>query len=318
MIIVISHPDDRHAVRVLERLAQRGEEAHLLDLADLPHHATLALDFEHAAKPVARLRRDTGEVVRLTDATAVWWRRPQSPKLDTVTDPSAHGFVYGEWNEAVYGLYELMDCPWMNPPTANESASRKAYQLKVASRLGMAVPDTLMTSDRDEAMAFVDRLGLEHVIYKIFGATLDVWRETRRLTLDDLPMLDTLDLAPVIFQELVPAQADVRITVVGERVFPMAIDSRATSYDVDFRVTLGDATTSAIELPDDVHGQVLTLMEELGLAYGAIDMRLTPEGEYVFLEINPAGEFLFSEAGTGFPITDAMADWLSRPDAPGR
>jgi glutathione synthase/RimK-type ligase-like ATP-grasp enzyme len=57
-------------------------------------------------------------------------------------------------------------------------------------------------------------------------------------------------------------------------------------------------------------------MTRLGLVYGAIDMRRTPDGEYVFLEVNTAGEFLFIEDRTGQPISSAVAKWLARPVAP--
>jgi len=52
-------------------------------------------------------------------------------------------------------------------------------------------------------------------------------------------------------------------------------------------------------------------MRRLGLEYGAIDLRLTPEGQYVFLEINPAGQFLWIELATGQKIADAIAGHLS-------
>jgi glutathione synthase/RimK-type ligase-like ATP-grasp enzyme len=315
MIIVNSHPLDAHATRVLDRLAARGQPATLLDVADFPDRATLTLDFAEPAKPVGWVDHETRGRVRVTDATAVWWRRPQLPMLDAVTDDAARGFVHGEWHEATHGLYRLLDCPWMNPPDSNDAASRKALQLQVASRLGLRVPDTMMTSDRGEAVGFVERLGLDHVVYKIFSATYQVWRETRRLGADDLPMLDSLRLAPVIFQELIPAVADLRVTIVGDQVFAMAIDTRGTSYDVDFRISLAQARTSAATLPPDVEVSLRALMGELGLVYGAVDLRLTSEGEYVFLEVNPAGEFLFSEHGSGQPITDAVAGWLAAPGA---
>jgi hypothetical protein len=54
-------------------------------------------------------------------------------------------------------------------------------------------------------------------------------------------------------------------------------------------------------------------MDRLGLVYGAIDLRRTPEGEHVFLEVNTAGEFLFVQERTGLPIAEAVADWLARP-----
>jgi D-alanine-D-alanine ligase-like ATP-grasp enzyme len=52
------------------------------------------------------------------------------------------------------------------------------------------------------------------------------------------------------------------------------------------------------------------LMRRFGLVYGAIDLRLTPEGRYVFLEINPAGQFLYVEHATRQPIAAALAKAL--------
>jgi glutathione synthase/RimK-type ligase-like ATP-grasp enzyme len=313
VIVVISHPGDVHAVRVMERLASWGREAFLFDVADLPGSATLTIDYRDPSAPRATVVHATAGVVELTDATAVWWRRPQTVRLDAISDGDARGFAYGEWHEALYGLHHLLECPWMNPPLADEAASRKAHQLREASRLGLRVPATLMTSDAAEARAFVESRGMGATIYKIFAATHRVWRETRRVTAADLRHLDALSLAPVIFQEYVPAVADLRVTVVGDELFTMAIDTRGTSYDADFRVSLAEATTSAFELPDHVASLLRELMKRFGIVYGGIDLRLTPEGEYVFLEVNPAGEFLFCEAGTGLPITDAVAGWLSSP-----
>ncbi|HEX8894260.1 MAG TPA: hypothetical protein VF783_13095 [Terriglobales bacterium] len=63
-------------------------------------------------------------------------------------------------------------------------------------------------------------------------------------------------------------------------------------------------------LPSGVENRLLLLMRRMGLEYGAIDLRLTPEGKYVFLEINPAGQFLWIEEATGQKISDAIAAHL--------
>jgi glutathione synthase/RimK-type ligase-like ATP-grasp enzyme len=313
VILVISHPADVHARRVLERLASWGREAVLFDIADLPDESTLTIDYVEPSRPRVRLAHGSAGQVELTSATAVWWRRPQFVRLDAITDADALAFTHGEWHEALHGIYHLLLCPWMNPPQLDEAASRKAFQLAVASSLGMRVPDTIMTSDRDEAMRFIERHGIGRTIYKIFSATHQVWRETRLVGEDDLASLDSLRLAPVIFQEYIPAVADLRVTIVGDSMFPMAIDNRDSGYEVDFRVNLAEARTSAVELPDRVSDALRALMTQFGIVYGAVDLRLTPDGDYVFLEINPAGEFLFAEHGSGFPITDAVAGWLAAP-----
>lgn len=315
-VVVLSHPGDLHATTVLERLRSRGVPAVLFDASDLPDRQTLTIDHT-GGRPRLRLRHRDAGLVELTDARSVWWRRPQVVSLDAVADADARGFCHGEWHEALHGLYSLLDCPWMNPLTADQTASHKALQLAVAPRLGLRVPATLMTSDADEARAFAERLGPGRVVYKIFAATYQVWRETRVLTEADLAHLDRLHLAPVIFQELVPGVADIRVTVVGDDLFAMAIDGGA-SADVDFRLRMGRAATSPVTLPDAVADGLRRLMDHFGLVYGGADFRLTPDGEYVFLEVNPAGEFLFCEYGAGHPLTDAVAGWLADPPASGR
>lgn len=53
-------------------------------------------------------------------------------------------------------------------------------------------------------------------------------------------------------------------------------------------------------------------MATLGLVFGTIDLKITHDGEYVFLEVNPQGQFLYVENLTGLPITLALARLLAR------
>lgn len=312
MIVVISHPDDEHAAGVLRLLHADGHDAALLDLSELPGRATVTVDYRGDG-PRAVYRRDGREALELTRARAVWWRRPQSPDLARVTDGEVHTFTQNEWHEALNGVWQVLDVPWMNPPALDEVASRKANQLRVAAQLGLAIPETVITSDPDVARAFVGAQGRARTIFKTFSCTHAIWRETRLVGDEELALLDQVRLAPVIFQRYVPGDADIRVTVVGPRLFAAAIHARDTDYPVDFRMSLGQARTEPCELPPAVAGRLRALMARLGLVYGAIDLRRTPEGEHVFLEVNTAGEFLFVEDRTGQPISRAVADWLVTP-----
>jgi glutathione synthase/RimK-type ligase-like ATP-grasp enzyme len=62
-----------------------------------------------------------------------------------------------------------------------------------------------------------------------------------------------------------------------------------------------------------VEDQILTLQRRLGLIYSAFDLVRTPQGEYVFLETNPFGQWLWIEDLTGLPISKAIADFLAAP-----
>ncbi|MEO7442979.1 MAG: alpha-L-glutamate ligase, partial [Acidimicrobiales bacterium] len=155
-------------------------------------------------------------------------------------------------------------------------------------------------------------------VYKTFLATEEHWRETRLLREDELELLDSVRLAPAIFQEYVPAVADLRVTVVGPRIFATAVSPAPGGYQVDYRMDLDGAEYRPTELDPATEKLVNALMERLGLVYGAIDFRRTPDGEEVFLEVNPAGEFLFIEERTGQPISQAMASLLTDLDGGGR
>jgi len=311
VILVISYPEDPHAERVVRLLREAGETVVLLDVSDLPDQASLTIDYADPNRPRADYRHGRDAPVDLTRASRVWWRRPQAATLSSVLDPNARNFTANEWHEAVNGLWQLLEGSWMNPPASDEVASRKALQLREASRLGLRVPRTLITSDPDRARDFIDTYGLRKTVFKTFSATHAIWRETRLVRQEDLEWLHAVRLAPVIFQEYIAADVDLRVTLVGEQLFPAAIHSQDTDYPIDFRMSLGQAHTEAAEIPPTVKEPLRALMSRLGLVYGAIDMRRTPEGDYVFLEINTAGEYLFIEDRTGQPISKAVAEWLA-------
>lgn len=315
MILVVSSPSDEHGQVVLHELARRGAVARLLDLSRFPRELRLALQFAADGDRCFSIRLPDADPLPLAEARVVWWRRPQPFQLDPrLRRPTHARFAYNESHEAFAGLWQALDAFWVNHPTRDEVAARKVFQLRVAQAVGLAIPATLVTNNPDAARAFVAARGDRGTIYKAFSATEDEWRETRLLGAVEEAVLDNVSYAPVIFQEYVPAGVDLRITIVGETLFPAAIHSQETAYPVDFRMDMARARIEAAALPADVAARLRALMARLGLVYGAVDMRRTPEGRHVFLEVNPAGQWLFVEQRTGQPITAALADVLAAHD----
>lgn len=144
----------------------------------------------------------------------------------------------------------------------------------------------------------------------------ETWRETRRLRPQDADLAAAVRWAPVIFQRYVEAEADIRVTAIGGDLFFAAADVRTAAYPTDVRLNL-DTAYAAHLLPESVAALLRRMMNELGLRYGAIDLRLTPDGRYVFLEINPAGQFLYVEQATGQQIAAALAALLASADRSG-
>lgn len=313
MILIISHPDDDHLVPVLDEIARLGHRAVVLDTATLPRTSTVTAD--HAATDSWRLRLPDGTAVELGECRSGWWRRARPPEIDRgITDPAVAAWTANEVYEALSGFWDALPIHWVSPPRVIEQTMMKTWQLPAARAAGLRTPRTLITNDPAAARRFITEVGLGRVICKAFSATLANWRETRLVTDAELAVLDRVTLAPVIFQEFVPAAVDLRVTVVGDDVFPAAVHSQAVPYPLDFRLHLDTVPIEPTTIPADVAAALHRLLDRAGLRYGAVDMRLTPDGEYIFLEINPAGQWLFVDDRSAAAITAAMARLLCHLD----
>ena len=104
--------------------------------------------------------------------------------------------------------------------------------------------------------------------------------------------------APCRFQNLVEKAYELRVTVIGQSVISMGINSQKhEDTKIDWRVgQLRRDLYDVVPLPPIVRQRVFDLMSRLGLVYGALDLIVTPDDEYVFLEINPGGQWLWMES----------------------
>jgi glutathione synthase/RimK-type ligase-like ATP-grasp enzyme len=306
MILVVSHAGDEHYRAVAAALARAGAAHALLDTARFPQETRLALAYGGGGRSTLEL--PGGTTVHPGEVSAVWWRRP----LPYVPHPERQrdaGLVRRECHEAMAGMWLALDALWVNHPSFDEAATHKPYPLALAERLGLIVPATLVANDPARARAFVEARAPARLVHKTLSATPDDWRETRFVGPAELAGLGGVRYAPVIFQEYVEG-VDLRATFVGERVFVAEIDARETSCPHDCRVDFEHARVAPVELPQEIEALLRRLVSHLRLRYAAIDLRRRPGGEHVFLELNPAGQWLFVEERTGQPIAAAVAELL--------
>jgi glutathione synthase/RimK-type ligase-like ATP-grasp enzyme len=313
MILILSTPLDEHAQTVMAELLKLDTKSQLLDLSEFPQKLRLSLFYEDGKHRFLFGCDEQG--LKLEDCRSIWWRRPQQPVISKEIIRDTHrNFAMNEVAEALQGLWQSLNAFWINDPLLDQAASRKVYQLCIAQDVGLEIPSTLISTCPGSVREFIARKKFDNVIYKAFSATEAEWRETRLLRKNELDLIDNVRFAPVIFQDYIEAEVDLRVTVVGDDIFAAAINSQETSYKVDFRIDMGKAHINEVRLPDEIEKKLHALMKRLGLVYGAIDMRLTPDGRYVFLEINPAGQWLFIEQQTGQKISRAIARMLKDHD----
>ena len=316
MILICAKEDDAHTVKVASLLKGRfSEEIFIFDTSTFPTSTALTGSFGNGAMDL--LLAQNGQRIHLQDIKSFWWRRPQPMGIDPrIEDPQARSFAFQECVSALYGILECCETLWVNDMRSDTAAEYKALQLKVAKEEGFSIPETLITNSPEELLKFWEQHN-RAVVYKAFNQRALVWRPTRVLREEDFAVLHTLPMAPVIFQALVPGVRDVRVTVIGERVFATEFDIEQLD-NVDYRTRMMEIPCRTHKLPAELEFKILSFITTLGLEFGGIDFRVTADGEYIFFEINPDGEFMYLEDRTGQPIAEAMATHLSagKPSRP--
>jgi glutathione synthase/RimK-type ligase-like ATP-grasp enzyme len=257
-----------------------------------------------------------GRTLDLDQIGSVWCRTVRAKGFPPGLDAADRKFAETEAERVLTALYTLIEARWVNHPLCHLRANAKPAQLAVARKLGFDIPETLITNDPEEVRAFIARTD-GPVIYKALSQALDsepgTTLFTSVLTDEARETLDLIQVTPGIFQALVPKAYELRLTIVGERIFAARIDSQSRADSrIDWR-RLPFEADAAVTLPGDIEAKIHAFMQHFGLNYGAIDIIVTPDGRYVFLEINPAGQYMWIESKLGLPITDVLVDLLSEP-----
>lgn len=220
-------------------------------------------------------------------------------------------FKLRERVHALQGVLLAMPAKWINPMAATVAAERKLHQLQLASRCGLEVPPTLVTTDPGAAASFIARHRRVVVKPISYGFVRDGAGDhaafAERLAdigPDDAPAITG---TPTLLQAEVERGLDYRITVVGRQMFPACVRFRPEQH-VDWRVPGAHPTYEAADIPPGLRDAISRLMAALDLRYGAFDFIRSAAGEWVFLEVNPAGEWAWIEESTGAPIRAAFEE----------
>ena len=118
---------------------------------------------------------------------------------------------------------------------------------------------------------------------------------------------EDISFTPVYLQNYIPKLFEVRITIIGENVYPIRIDTR---NKVDWRADYENHKYSKIICPNHIIEKCYQLLEDFSLKYGAFDFIVTPKNEWVFLEVNPNGQWLWLEQSLELDISKKIVEYL--------
>lgn len=302
--LIVSTPDDLHTHYVTWALKQAGHEVQLLNSqhGNCPSSTTLHLGDADGAfdSPIWQ------------DVEAAWCRRLSFALgyglIGKPSDDEDEKFVRSEENCFTRWLIDLHEpglLRWVNYPAAATAAENKFLQLKAARSCGLRVPRTLVTADPRRFRSFLKQEGTivakplrpyswEHSPGKLlapYAAVIDAER-ANELSDEDISQCVT------IYQQCIAKVSDVRMLILGQDLFAYRVIQEGEQY-FDYRVGFheeeGYLRFESISVPKDLQKEMARLMEALKINFASADFALTADGEFIFLDLNPSGQWMFIE-----------------------
>lgn len=302
MILIITHKEDYTADFLINKLNVNGISFKRFNCEDLP-----GIEYY--------VDSDINTYIQSqSNFTSVWFRRTKLPDIN-VSDNAVKEYLLFEYDALLKNLFNIVEAKWLSDPYYIYKAENKLFQLKVAKEIGLTIPNTLVTNSKSQLRDFFFKNNKNVIIKPLAQSKIRIDNDsmflfTNRLKEEHIADLDSFDITPCIFQENVEKELELRVTVVGVKAFTAAVDSNIVEETkIDWRK--GQLSFFKYELPAEIEHKCILLVQKLNLRFGAIDIIKRTDGQYIFLEINPNGQWAWIEQETGLPIAEAIINELN-------
>jgi glutathione synthase/RimK-type ligase-like ATP-grasp enzyme len=318
MILLDASRKDWSAQKISAELKRRRIDYEWLNMIDtmqsvhLTHYLGGKVDSEKI------LFSDNGERIELNQVSVIFTRNQDETKIgDEKYDKDVQRWIIRDYSNYFIETLEMLECEWFpgRPSLIYRREDEKLKELYVASSIGLKIPATIVTNDPRLALEFY-RAHSGRVISKRYNRARINYQgdaygaATSPVSLRDIGFIQHVQNSPTLFQEYVPKAKELRVTIIGDKTIAAEIDSQKSHRTRhDWRHYDKKRTNyKEHKLPDEIHKYLVQLTEQQGLHYSTADLVITPNGEYIFLEINPAGQYAWIENTIGIDITGIICD----------
>lgn len=306
MILIISHKEDYTTDYLINILNKRGISYHRLNTDDI------------GVKHEIIYRSDSDITISIDgheNFKSIWFRRTKSPNL-SFSNENERAFFVKDFKSFLNNLWSSLEIKnWISKPNDIDKAENKLLQLKIAKNIGFEIPKTVVSTDKKRIELFFKENNERVIVKPLFGGRFFENGKAKLIFTNRVKkehILNGKDFIsfPMIFQQEIIKQYELRVTVVDDKVFSAKVDSQANiSTQLDWRKDRTQFTK--YNLPKSIAEMCKAIVRTLNLKFGAIDLIKTDSG-YVFLEINPNGQWVWIEKDTGLKISDEIINFLTK------
>lgn len=328
-VLIISDKADTHADLVEKKLKEKNVDSLRLNTEEYSSENQISFSFGN------ELNSSLSFIIKnkkynLSEIGAIWYRKPFSfwpIKRHTFKSKIAESMTRSETDQVIQASLifanQNTNIFILNERQTNLVAGYKPLQLAYAKEIGFSIPRSLISSSSKNIKELINNCNNSSVL-KLMGHQMFQFGnkrqcfDTNELTLEHYNKISkkTNHNYPIFIQEKIKKISELRITVVGKKIFACEIDVRSIDKKtIDIRATkMNLLPHKPLKLTKSIEKKCFLLLKKFNLQYAAIDMAVDTDGNYIFFEINPNGQYLWIENLTGMPISQAIADLLANPE----
>lgn len=259
---------------------------------------------------------DSKDTILLDESWNIWNRRIAEPELPKDFPEELENIVFTETEKTLEGLLLIHKGKVVNKPNNSFAANNKIDQLMFVKNYGIKIPNTVLTSNPQKLLKFYhSHKPICHKLQRVAVVERDgdyFVTYNNLVTEDNLSQAELIKLHPTLFQKYINKEYELRITALENKVIGIAIHSQDSEISkIDFRrYDFENVKYEVVDLPKNITKFCKDILTHYSLSFGEIDMIYTKNKEYVFLEINPNGQWLWLELKTSYNLTKDIAENL--------
>jgi len=313
-ILLVTTSASQHASILETELNKKGVPSSRVDTDALTPINWPQLHFNKQGKKTILFQDNHNRTKNLDEFSAIWFDDiyPSSKSFENIPYSK---WAFAETKKALEWIFGSAEVPYISKLSCIIAASNKIVQLQRAVELGLSIPETIISSEYNYIKNFIR---YEKTVYKpISRPTTETTGENRivltTMINDEDVTIDSVSCKLSLFQKYIEKKYEIRTYVIGEQVLSAEIHSQMSSRTkIDWRnYDIANTPHYLHELPKDISNACKDLTHSFGLRYSAIDMIVTPRDEYIFLELNPQGLWLWIEKLTNLGVSSALANELA-------
>lgn len=316
-VLVITNKDDITVDFVIKELQKRGITYYRLNTEDIPNKIYVNFNINTATYELFDgIKQIT---INLLEFDSVYYRRPLLNNLYYIDgiNMQERNYLRSELAFVLEGIYKILkDKFWLNNIYDIREAENKIYQLQLAQEVGFLVPQSLISNQIGKVNQFKTSIGDECIVKPIKSGNVNGESTpkaifTTKINDEHFEDIERIEAFPIYIQNNIHKQYDLRIIVIGTEIYAAQIHSQVSkSSEIDWRKGSDILEHRVHNLPENIKKMCIELTKRLNLNYSAIDMVVDRQGQYVFLEINPNGQWAWIENRLGFPLAEKIVDLL--------